>query len=143
MTGYLGSFEHRIDEKDRLSLPAQFRRESGEQPLVLVHPYTESLHLYPHESWLVVQQRLRDTMRQDPDARPYVLGVLGNAVEVSLDKQGRILVPRRLQEAVGIGGPALVLGLIDHVELWDPERYRARTEASAADAARFTHKIFG
>src|SRR5690348_12451305 len=104
MTGYLGSFEHRIDEKDRLSLPAQFRRESGEQPLVLVHPYTESLHLYPHESWLVVQQRLRDTMRQDPDARPYVLGVLGNAVEVSLDKQGRILVPRRLQEAVGIGG---------------------------------------
>ncbi|HET7463955.1 MAG TPA: hypothetical protein VFJ82_22050 [Longimicrobium sp.] len=143
MTGYLGSFEHRIDEKDRLSLPAQFRRESGEQTLVLVHAYPENLTLYPERSWADVQDRLREMMRLNPAARPYVLSVTANAVEAAPDKQGRILVPRRLQEAVGIKGPTLVVGAIDRIELWDPERFRAATAAPPADAERFTHQIFG
>jgi MraZ protein len=143
MSGYLGSFEHRIDEKDRLSLPAQFRRESGEQTLVLVHVFPESLTLYPEHTWQQVEQRLREMMRLQPAARAYVLRVTANAVEVVLDKQGRILVPQRLQDAVGITGPTLVVGAIDRIELWNPERFAAATAEPPADADRFMHQIFG
>ncbi len=143
MSGYLGSFEHRIDEKDRLSLPAQFRREGGEPALVLVHVFPESLTLYPQHTWNEVEGRLREMMRLQPAARAYVLRVTANAVEVAPDKQGRILVPQRLQDAVGITGPTLVVGAIDRIELWNPERFAAATAEPPADADRFMHQIFG
>jgi MraZ protein len=142
MTGYLGSFQHQIDEKGRLSLPAQFRR-GNEDPLVLVHVFPNALTLYPERSWQAVEERLREMMRAQPSARSYVLGITANAVEVVPDKQGRILVPQRLQDAVGIGGLTLVVGAIDRIELWSPERFAAAQAEPVADADRFTHQIFG
>jgi MraZ protein len=143
MTGYLGSFQHQIDEKGRLSLPAQFRRESGDQALVLVHVFPDALTLYPEATWREVEQRLREMMRLQPAARPFVLRVTANAVEVVPDKQGRILVPQRLQDAVGITGAALVVGAIDRIELWNPDRFAQATEQPVADAERFVHQVFG
>jgi MraZ protein len=143
MSGYLGSFQHQIDEKGRLSLPAQFRRESGEQTLVLVHVFPENLTLFPEKTWAEMEERLRRRMREEPAARNYVLRVTANAVEVVPDKQGRILVPQRLQDAVGIGGPTLIVGNIDRIELWNPDRFAAATQEPVEDAARLTHQIFG
>jgi len=142
MTGFLGSFQHQIDDKGRLSLPAPFRRGSGEQPLVLVHVFPDALTLYPRASWAEVETRLREMLRLQPGARPWVLRVTANACEVAPDKQGRILVPQRLQEAVGIAGPTLVVGAIDRIELWDPARFAAVTDAPVPEAERFIHQIF-
>jgi MraZ protein len=142
MSGYLGSFQHQIDEKGRLSLPAQFRRESGEQPLVLVHVFPESLTLYPQGTWEGVEVRLREAMRGSPTNRAWALRVTANAVEVVPDKQGRILVPQRMQDAVGITGPTLVVGAIDRIELWNPDRFTAAT-APADQAETVTYQIFG
>jgi len=142
MSGYLGSFQHQIDEKGRLSLPAQFRRESGEQPLVLVHVFPESLTLYPQDTWEGVEVRLREAMRGSPTNRAWALRVTANAVEVVPDKQGRILVPQRMQDAVGITGPTLVVGAIDRIELWNPDRFTAAT-APADQAETVTYQIFG
>lgn len=143
MNGYLGSFQHQIDDKGRLSLPAHFRREAAEEPLVLVHVFADSLTLYPQRTWVDVEARLREMLRLNPQARPFVLRVTANAVEVVPDKQGRILVPARLQEAVGIRGATLVVGAIDRIELWDPDRFASATAEPVADAERFTHQIFG
>lgn len=143
MSGYLGSFQHQIDEKGRLSLPAQFRRENPDQTLVLVHVFPNALTLYPEDSWAEVERRLREMMRLNPAARSYVLGVTANAVETSPDKQGRILIPQRLQDAVGIAGPTLIVGAIDRIELWNPERFAAAVSEPVQDAERFTHQIFG
>jgi MraZ protein len=143
MIGFLGSFQHQIDEKGRLSLPASFRRGSAEQPLVLVHVFPDALTLYPQEAWAEVQVRLRDAMRLQPQSRAWVLRVTANALEVVPDKQGRILVPQRLQDAVGISGPTLVVGAIDRIELWNPDRFAAATDQAAPDAERLVHQIFG
>jgi MraZ protein len=143
MIGFLGSFQHQIDEKGRLSLPASFRRGSAEQPLVLVHVFPDALTLYPQQTWAEVEVRLRDAMRLQPQARPWVLRVTANALEVVPDKQGRILVPQRLQEAVGIAGSTLVVGAIDRIELWSPDRFAAVTDQAAPDAERLVHQIFG
>ncbi len=144
MSGYLGSFRHTIDEKGRLSLPAQFRRDNPEQTLVLVNVFPHALTLYPEETWAQVEERLRDMMRRQPQARSFYLKVTANAVEVVPDKQGRILVPRAMQDAVGIAGPTLIVGAIDRIELWDPQTFASQVEeAPVPDAENLTHQIFG
>jgi MraZ protein len=143
VNGFLGSYQHQIDEKGRLSLPASFRREGGDEPMVLVHAFPDALTLYPQRTWAEVEARLREMLRLNPQARAYVLRVTANAVEVAPDKTGRIMVPARLQEAVGIAGPTLVVGAIDRIELWNPDRFAAATAEPVPDAASFTHQIFG
>ncbi len=143
MRGFLGSYLHQIDEKGRLNLPASFRRESPNQSMVLVQVFENALTLYPEPAWAEVEGRLRELLRLQPQARPYVLSVTANAVEVAPDRQGRILVPHRLQAAVGLQGPVLVVGAIDRIELWSPERFQASVSAGVQDADRYTHQIFG
>ena len=142
MSGFIGSFQHQIDEKGRLSLPAQFRRESGGQTLVLVHAFSDSLTLYPESTWEGVQEKLREAMRGSPANRAWALGVTANAVEVTPDKQGRILVPQKMQDAVGIDGAALVVGAIDRIEIWNPGRFNAVT-APAEQSDDIKLKVFG
>lgn len=143
MRGYLGSYLHQIDEKGRLSLPAPFRREVADARFVLVQIFENTLTLYPEAAWAEVETRLRELVRRQPSARPYMLGVTANALEVSPDKAGRILIPQRLQAAVGIAGPALLVGALDRIEIWNPDRFSAATRAPVADAERFTHQVFG
>ena len=144
MSGLLGSYQHQIDEKGRVSLPAAFRRDGAERPMVLVQVHPEALTLYPAETWEEVEGRLRELMRLQPGARSWVLSVTANAAEVVPDKQGRILVPQRLSAAAGLDGTALLVGVIDRVEIWNPERFEATVGAEAApDFERFTHQVFG
>jgi len=143
MRGFLGSYLHQIDEKGRLNLPAPFRRDTPDQPLVLVHAFENALTLYPEPAWVEVEGRLRELLRLQPQARSYVLGVTANAVEVAPDRQGRILVPQRLQDAVGLQGPTLVVGAIDRIELWNPDRFQAAVSRQTQDFDRYTHQIFG
>jgi len=143
MKGFLGSFLHKIDEKGRLGLPAQFRRESGEQTLVLVHVFPDCLTLYPERAWEEdVDPKLRVAMRGSPTERAWALRVTANAMEVDPDKQGRILVPQRMQDAVGLKGPTLVVGALNKIELWDPERFEAATRGGE-QAENVTLQIFG
>ena len=143
MSGYLGSYLHQLDDKGRISLPSSYRKEASERPLVLVHVFPDALTLYPEDTWGEVETRLRELLRLQPQARPFVLRVTANAVEVTPDKAGRILVPQRLQDAVGIAGSALVVGAIDRIELWNPERFAAATAAEPGDADRYLHQVFG
>ncbi len=143
MSGFLGSYTHQIDDKGWLSLPASFRRDGGEEPLILVHVNPDSLTLFPRPVWSLMEERLREMLRRNPRSRPYVLRVTANAVEVVPDKQGRILVPQRMQKEVGIAGPTLVVGAIDRIELWSPERFAATTAEPVPDVERLTHQIFG
>lgn len=143
MSGLLGSYLHQMDEKGRLSLPAAFRREAADRPMVLVQVHEEALTLYPAAAWEGVESRLRELMRLQPGSRAWVLGVTANATEVAPDKQGRILVPQRLMSAVGLDGSALLVGVIDRVEIWNPSRFESQVSSGPADYERFAHQVFG
>jgi MraZ protein len=143
MSGLLGSFRHQIDDKGRISLPASFRRDAPDQPFVLVQAHADALTLYPSATWSEVEGRLRDLLRLQPGARPYVLGITANAVEVAPDKQGRILIPQRLLTAAGLQDSALLVGAIDRVEVWSPERFDETISRNSADYDRFTSQVFG
>jgi MraZ protein len=134
---FFGSFLFQLDEKGRLSLPAAYRREAGEQPFVLLQVHPPALTLYPQSVWRSVAEDLRGLQRQDRRSRLLVLKLLANAVEATPDGHGRILVPARLQEAAGLQGQALLVGGIDKIEIWNPQTF----EQDATDAADFTEKL--
>lgn len=143
MSGFLGSYLHHVDEKGRLSLPAAFRRDAAAAPLVLLQVHPEALTLFPGPAWAEVETRLRDLLRRRPETRPQVLGLTARATEVVPDKQGRILVPQRLLAAVGIEGPALLVGALDRVEIWDPARFDAVVGRPSAEFEHLVGQVFG
>ena len=126
MAGYLGAFEHQLDEKGRVALPAAFRREAEGEPLVLIHGWDDPhLTLLPQPVWKQLLDRLMELRRTDLSAANAVRSLLARATEVVPDRQGRILEPAGLQEAAGLGAGAVILhGNIDRVELWNPDRFR-------------------
>ncbi|MFP4624626.1 MAG: division/cell wall cluster transcriptional repressor MraZ [Gemmatimonadota bacterium] len=143
MSTYLGSYTYTLDDKGRVSLPAAFRRDAEEeQRFVLLQVYAPSLSLYPERTWREVEDRLRNLLRNDPDARPSVMRVLASAVEVAPDSQGRILVPVRLREMAGLEGQVLLVGMIDKVELWNPSDFEGAVEGKEDTFDRYAPQIF-
>jgi MraZ protein len=139
---FLGSYQHQIDEKGRVSLPASFRREAADQRFVLVQPYPPALALYPEVEWSQVEERLTEMVGRDPEARMYVLSAMANAVEVTPDAQGRILIPARLKDAAGLESTVLLVGAINKVELWAPETFTEAVATQSRKFERFTSQLF-
>jgi MraZ protein len=142
LTGFLGSYLHQLDEKGRLALPASFRRAAGEDGFVLIHCYESSLFLYPAKAWVDVEERLSELLRRQPDARGSVLSLTANAVEVMPDKQGRILIPERLQKAANLEGEALIVGMLDKIEIWNPDLFEGATKKAKPEFEHFVKQIF-
>jgi MraZ protein len=132
-----------MDEKGRVSLPSPFRREADSDRFVLLQWEPEYLTLFTATKWVEIQGRLLQFRGGDPQAWNQVRLIVANAVEVSPDKQGRILVPATLQEAAGLAGTVLLSGNIDRVELWDPTKYKKTVLANAGDLQNLAHRLFG
>ena len=132
-----------MDEKGRVSLPSAFRREADGDRFVLLQWRAPALALFPVESWAATQERLLAFRRNQPDAWGDVLAITSSAVEVSPDKQGRILIPAWLKEAAGLDDKVLLLGNIDRVELWQPEAFEKAERTGSAEFEKFSNQIFG
>ena len=143
MSGFVGQYEHQMDEKGRVSLPAAFRRAADGDRFVLLQWEPDYLTLFPTSKWLEVQNRLLDFRRGDQEAWNQVRMIVSQAVEVSLDNQGRILLPVLLQAAAGLSGTVLLSGNIDRVELWSADRYKQLVQDKAGDLEELAHRIFG
>ncbi|MDA0328411.1 MAG: hypothetical protein O2958_05310 [Gemmatimonadetes bacterium] len=143
MNGFVGQYEHQMDPKGRVSLPSAFRREAEGDRYVLLQWEPRYLTLFPEQKWNDVQANLLEFRRTDPSAWNQVRMVIAHAVEVSPDKQGRILVPATLQAAADLRGTVLLSGNLDRVELWDPATYREVVQGHAGDMQQFAHRLFG
>ena len=140
---FLGRYEFQMDEKGRVSLPSAFRREADGDRFVLLQWRVPALTLFPVASWAATQERLLTFRRNQPEAWGDVLAITSSAVEVSPDKQGRILIPAWLQEAAGLDGRVLLLGNIDRVELWHPAEFERVARTGSAEFEKFSNQIFG
>lgn len=147
MSGFLGSYEYQLDEKGRVSLPADFRRKAEDgAPFVLLQSLQSEapcLVLYPESAWWSVRKRLADLRESDRSAkaRAFLRWVNSTAQEVTPDKQGRINIPDRLREVASLDGAVLVVGVGDRIEIWDPGEYRRYMGDPAEDFADLADEI--
>ncbi len=130
MASFLGRHDYQLDAKGRLSLPAEFRRVAEGSSFVLLQWEATHLTLLPEAVWEEVQARILGLRRSNPAMQNRLRRIASRAVRVDPDKQGRILVPAVLKEAVGLDGGVVVLGNVDRIEIWDPETFVRTVEGA-------------
>jgi MraZ protein len=134
----LGEFEHTIDDKNRLTLPAKFRQAlSG--GLVITRGMDGCLYCYPQAEWEgLVDSRLAGLDPLSKEGRMMHRFFFAGASEAEPDKQGRVMLPTTLAKNAGIGREVVVAGVRDHLEIWDRAAWNDHVkefEGSAEDVA--------
>ena len=141
---FLGRYEHQMDEKGRVALPSAFRDEADGDGFVLLQWEKPYLTLFPRSVWDEKQGMLLELRKSDAAGQRYVRHLLSMAVEVSPDKNGRILVPAWLREAASLEGQVVMSGNIDRVEIWNLEEYdRQKTPEVGGDLSGYVTRILG
>ena len=132
---YNSLYRHGVDDKRRLQIPAKWRpADANIQFTLILWPkgtmQNACLLVLPPDEWVALVQKLKALPFGDPQA-DLLRRIIGKASDrVTLDKAGRICLPEAMAKAAGLGTEAVLLGLVDRFEIWNPERYDA---VSAAD----------
>jgi MraZ protein len=129
----LGEYEHSVDVKGRVAVPAKFRPQV-ETGLVITRGFERCLFAYPMEEWQALSQRVSSLSMGQVEARQLRRLLFASAFDTELDKQGRILLPAPLREYAGIGETAVVAGMNTYFEIWSQEAWAAE-QADLADEA--------
>jgi transcriptional regulator MraZ len=134
---FVGRFEHTLDDKGRLVLPTTYRSRLMDGGFLT--PYQNCLALWAPNDFEGFVERLRDKTRNQEAATNAMRTLLANAADVKPDGQGRIAVPARLRDYADLDGGVVLTGALDHIELWNADRWNevnAEGEASLADAVK-------
>jgi MraZ protein len=116
---FLGQFQHTLDEKGRLMIPARYR-ELLAAGAFITQGFDKCLMVMTDAYFAQVYDRINSMNLADPTARLLRRLILSNAYPVEVDKVGRILVPGNLRQVIALDGEAIVAGQGDYFEVWNP-----------------------
>jgi MraZ protein len=119
----MGEYQHSIDEKGRLIIPAKFRDGLGTS-FVLTRGLDNCLFVYPAGEWSALEQKLKALPLMKSDARAFTRFFFSGATECELDKQGRVNIPGNLLEYAGLDKDCVVLGVSNRVEIWSKANWQ-------------------
>lgn len=124
---FKGSYRHRLDAKGRLPVPAAFRRVLSERvsPTVVVTPLDQCLAAYPTHEWSRLESSLAALPPFDKSVKALSRLLSSRAVDCRLDVQGRILLPAALRAAAHLEREAVVAGVLNRFEIWEPRAWSA------------------
>ncbi|MCR5407241.1 MAG: division/cell wall cluster transcriptional repressor MraZ [Lachnospiraceae bacterium] len=128
---FMGEYNHTIDAKGRLIVPAKFREELGEA-FVITNGNDGCLNIYTEEAWETFLGKLK-LLPNNRDTRSIVRKFVSQANRVEVDKQGRILIPTVLRDYAELDKDVVLAGAIDKIEVWDKSRWDAETDADDID----------
>ena len=127
-----GEDKHSIDAKGRLAMPAKLREELGER-FTVTKGLDGCLSVYPEKEWEALEDRIRG-LGNGEKARRVKRYYFANAFDAQLDAQGRILIPAGLREFADLQKDVVVIGQLDHAEIWNSEKWRIYNEAIDAES---------
>lgn len=130
---FMGEFNHNVDAKGRIIVPSKFREKLGET-FVVTKGFDRCLSIYDMGNWAGVQEKLAAMPMLTEDSRTIRRMMVGSATEAECDKQGRVLLPAPLREYAGIIKDAVLIGNIDHIEIWSKDAW-VKAQQIDADAA--------
>lgn len=134
---FIGEYHYNLDQKGRLAMPAKFRKELMPK-IVITRGLDFCLFVYPLKEWQILLEKLNQLPVSQKDSRAFARFMLAGAVEVELDKQGRILIPEYLREFAQLKKKVVIAGLNNRLEIWNElnwKEYKERTEKEATEIA--------
>jgi MraZ protein len=123
---FLGQFEHTIDEKGRLTIPARFRDLLAEGA-VITRGFDRNLMVLTATSFDLLYQRINQKSMTDLNARLLKRLIFSNADKVDFDKAGRILIPQFLRQSANLLSSVMIVGVGDYFEIWSHECWDEQT----------------
>jgi MraZ protein len=137
----LGEFDHTIDDKNRLTLPAKFREELAEG-VVVTRGMDGCLYAYPRGDWMErFQSRVSGLDPLSREGRKLQRHFFSGAAEAEVDKQGRIMIPAPLLRYAGLQRDVVVAGVHDHLEIWDRETWRRELNEVEGSAEHVAERL--
>ncbi len=134
---FIGEYTYSIDDKKRLAIPAKFRLALGKKA-VITRGLDNCLFLFPAKEWQKLAEKLSKLPLSQADARGFARLMLTGAMEYSLDRLGRILVPDFLKSYASLGKRVVIAGVYSRIEIWDEikwQNYKKKAETEAGDIA--------
>lgn len=137
---FLGEYEHSVDNKGRLAIPAKFRQRLGEGA-VMTRGLDNCLVIYPADKWQEMASKLDALPSVEEAVRTYKRFVFSSAVECDFDRQGRVLIPAFLRTSATIGETAMVVGQFSLVEVWSTTTWQERRAADQETVSAAAQKL--
>lgn len=123
---FLGQYEHSLDGKNRLFIPALFREKNNGPDFILTQGLEKCLFLFPASAWTALAQKLENLPLSDKvEERAFKRTLLAGASESEPDSQGRILIPQLLVQYAEIKREVVIIGVLRHVEIWARENWQS------------------
>ncbi|NOQ22712.1 MAG: hypothetical protein GQ565_08705 [Candidatus Aegiribacteria sp.] len=141
MNDYTGKHIHTLDDKGRVSVPAQFRKQLPREGLFIGKGMEGSLILYPPEKWQKVRDGLASLSRNIKKNRDIIREFSQYIRPVNIDGQGRITIPSDLIEVSGMTHEIVFIGLLDSIELWAAQRYAGREKEQVSSLEEAIEEI--
>ncbi len=136
---FLGQFQHTIDEKGRMTIPARFR-ELLEDGAFITEGFDGNLLVHTQSNFMSMVDKIEHLSQTNPRARELKRIMFGAATKVEFDRAGRILIPSFLREKALLQNDAMVVGVGESFEIWSPERWNQQQvvlSEAKADEQRF------
>ena len=147
MPSFSGKYYYTVDPKGRIIIPAPFREiitSNYSTKLFITNAlFEQCLYIYPLDEWNKLQDQIRSKPRSDEAIRLFMRRVIASAVEVEMDKQGRILIPVALREDANINSDVVIAGQVEKIELWNREEWDALFDAAKIDRKSIEQKLTG
>jgi transcriptional regulator MraZ len=137
---FLGEFEHSLDDKGRLAVPARFR-PALEDGLVITRGLEACLVIWDTDSWRTISERVRTLNLWQGDARRMQRLFFSGASPAQLDKLGRVVIPQFLREYAQLESDVVVVGLGDRIEVWAREAWQAERSRAERDSAELAEQL--
>ena len=126
---FIGEYNHTIDNKKRLAIPSKFRR-AFKSKAVITKGLDNCLFLYPIKEWEILAEKLSKLPISQSGTRAFARLMLAGAMDVQVDKQGRITIPANLREHGQIDKEVVTIGVSTRVEVWGKERWEDYNDAA-------------
>lgn len=137
---FLGEYHHTIDDKGRLAVPMKFR-EALAYGAVVTRGLDSSLFLLPLEEWGKFSEKLANLPLGQANSRAFARLMLAGAMDVTLDRQGRCVVPEFLRSYAGLRKDVVIVGVKNRLEIWDAEKWQAYTKQAEEDAETIAEQL--
>lgn len=134
---FIGEYHHSLDEKGRVSIPVKFRT-ALKKGAVVTRGLDHSLFIYTAEAWEKLASKLMNLPMGQANTRAFSRLMLAGAMELGLDKQGRVIIPEYLRSFAGLSKQIVVAGMYDRLEVWEEdvwEKYKQDMEKHTEELA--------
>lgn len=139
---FLGEYQHSIDEKGRVIMPARFRDQLGDK-FIITRGLDGCLFVYPMDEWLKLSHEVQNLPLARKDARFFSRLLFSGAAEGECDKQGRVSIPNNLREYALVQKDVVIIGVSTRLEIWSVENWAQVNDEAADKYEELAEKLEG